>query len=526
MADLGLGFGSSGLGGQLQQILDQEDLLPGDEPSYEVCKALFAYHPLGQKMTELPVALAQTQEREIRVSGPDAVVDAFLDEWKALEATRVIRNAKTQSRIYGLATIGLMSDGTPPDRPVNQKQLYKSKIGFNVWDPLNTSGLIVNQDPNSIQFQKHGDVRVGASVPYHRSRTRTILNEESIYILWTSSAFSYAGRPVFQRPFYPLKSYLNCMLVDEFVARKAGLLIAKMEQPGSIADNVMQVMFGVKRALLKVAHTFGVLSVGTTETIETLNMQNVDGAYGMAHDNIIKNIATGTPMPAKLLTEEAFVLGFGEGTEDSKHIAQYLDGLRIEMDPQYDWMTDIVQYRAWNEEWYASFQKQYPDSYAGKTHTQAFYELRKTFKATWPNLLKESASELAEVDDKRMRAAVAMIQVLAPLIDPYNQALVIEWLVDQVNDKENLFSGTLDLDFDRLRDFIEDQDEQRQELEKATLKGANEAGEEGNPIAKAEHTETPPKPFASTDSVMDVPSLLSLVAAQSQRRGRRLGALR
>jgi hypothetical protein len=525
VADLSLAS-SAGLGGQLRQILDQEDLLPGDEPSYQVCKALFLFHPLGQKMTELPVALAQTQEREVKAPGPDVVAEAFRDEWKALGATRTIRNVKTQSRIYGLASVGLLSEGTPPDRPVNLKALYDTNIAFNVWDPLNTTGVIVDQDPNSMRFQKHGDLRVGNSTVYHRSRTRTVMNEESIYIAWTSSAYAYAGRSVYQRGFFPLKSFLNTMLVDEFVARKAGLLVAKMESPGSIIDSVMQQMFGIKRALLKAAHTFGVLSIGVTEAIETLNMQNVDGAYGMARDNIVKNIATSTPMPAKLLTEEAFVLGFGEGTEDSKHIAQYLDGVRIEMDPIYGWFDEIVQHRAWNAEWYETIQKAYPENYASKTHAQAFYEWRKGFTATWPNLLKEPESELAEVDEIKLRAAINMIQVLAPLVDPESMADVIAWLVDQVNSKEALFTSTLNLDFGRIKDFLIDKDEQAQEM--ATM-GGEEGGEEGGAksIAEQEHVMTPPKPAGLADSA-GVAKVLEWTASNSisSDRRRAISALR
>jgi hypothetical protein len=509
---------TTALGGTIRQILDQEDLLPGDEPSYQICKSLFLAHPFGQKMAELPVSLAQTQERDIKVPGPEDVAERFREQWKEDGATRVIRNLKTQSRIYGLATVGLIVDKVAPDKAVDPKSLYKRRIGFNVWDPLNTAGLIVNQDPNSIEFQKHGDVVVMGK-NYHRSRTRTVMNEESIYLAFTGSAYAYAGRSVYQRPFYPLKSFLETLLVDHFVARKAGLLITKMEQAGSIIDQTMQDMWSVKRWLLKLARNFGVLSMGITESAETLNMQNIDGAYGMARDNIIKNIATGAPMPAKLLTEESFVLGFGEGTEDSKHIAQYLDGLRIEMDPIYGWFDDLIQHRAWNEEWYTTtLQKQYPDSYAGKTYAEAFYEWTDGFEASWPNILKEEPSELVQVAEVKMKAAIAATQVLAPLLDPYNMGLVIEWLTDQFNVSEDLFASTLDLDMDRLEDFLIDQDEQRQE---AAAQGVEDE------LAKREHVENAPKPFAAADSA-EVGKLLSFVAEQAkqQRRARRLGALR
>ena len=55
-------------------------------------------------------------------------------------------------------------------------------------------------------------------------------------------------------------------------------------------------------------------------------------------------------MPAILINQETFAEGFGEGTEDARAIAQWVDGVRIELNPLYKWFDEIVMRRAWNPE--------------------------------------------------------------------------------------------------------------------------------------------------------------------------------
>jgi len=486
---------SSGLGSALTEILMADDIEPGTAPSYQLCKAIYLYHPLGGKMAEAPVSLAQSQEREVVVqTGPKEVAEAFLKEWKDLEASRTISNVATQSRVYALATVAMVIEGKATTDPIELKDLWKEKIAFNVWDPLNTSGLIIDQDPNSPTYQKHGDITCGGR-RYHRSRTLTMMNEESIYIAWTSSAFAYAGRSCYQRGLYPLKSFINSMRTDDLVLRKAGVFIAKMKPPGSIVDRAMQWMYAVKRNLLRQSHIDNVISIGLEESVETLNMQNVQ-VYDLARNNVIKNIATSDNMPAKLLTQEAFVEGFGEGTQDAYAVAQYGERFRSRMAPIYEWFDTITMYRAWNEEFYETIREQYPDKYGDMDYLEAFYLWKNGFQAVWPSLIREPPSEEVNVDDVRLKALIAVIQVFSPLLDPKNIAELINWACDQLGQRESLFGGDGPLlDFDSLEDHIVKQQQDQQNLE------------------KAENAE-PNKPFSGHDSS----SVADLALAMRRRR--------
>lgn len=495
-----LGISSSSIGSTLRGILNADDLQPGDEPSYQICKSVYVGHPLGAKMAETPIRLAQSQERDIEVpdSPEDEIVEAFQKQWAELEASDHILNVATQARIYGVTSVASIEYGNKdPSQPIDLDNFWKEELTFNTFDPLNTAGsLVTSQDPNSPLFQKWGELVVNGTT-YHRSRTCTLLNERSLYIAWTSSAYGYVGRSVYQRPFYPLKSFLWTMITDEMVARKAGLIVARLEQPGSIVDKIWATMAGVKRALLKQARTDNVISVGKDEILETLNMRNVPESMRMAREDIIKNIATAADMPAKMLTQESFVEGFGEGTQDAYAVAQYVDRMRIELNRIYRWFDVICQYRAWNPEFYETIQRRFPNEYGEVEYKTALARWRNSFKATWPSLIKEKPSEAVDVEDVKLKALIAVVQVFEPLLDPDNKARLIQWCNDQFNTNENLFGGAkLMLDFESLADHMTEQADQQKQMQQGPPGGPGGGGAEGEG--------KPPQPFSAQDAARKV----------------------
>jgi len=449
-----LNAGGSQLGTELMSLLIANDIQPGDSPSYQICKTIYLYHPLGAKMVEAPLNIAQSQAREIDVPGhPERVARAFLDEWKRLHTDVLIFNTARTARIYGISSVVVGAVDKPTNAPLTPKELAGEQLFFNVLDPLNTAGsLVLNQNPNSPDFQAATTVVTGGQT-YHRSRVCIIMNEQPIYIAYTSSSFGFVGRSVYQRALFPLKSFINTMIADDMIARKLGLLIAKMEAPSSVIDKMMTGLLGMKRALLQQAQTDNVLGIGKEEDIATLNMMNVDGAGTYSRNDILKNCATAADMPAVLLENETLVQGFGEGREDAKRIAEYADRVREWMQPLYDFFDGIVQQRAWNRDFFASMQQDDPETYGNMRYEAALSKWRAAFTATWPSLLREPESERVKVDDTRLRATIALMQVMVPMLDPTNKATFFSFVEDAINSAEMLFPGKLTLDVEALADF-------------------------------------------------------------------------
>jgi hypothetical protein len=451
---------SGAIGSALLNILTAEAIVPGSQPSYQLCKDLFAFHPLGAKLAEAPINMAQSQEREISVplDGEERIVEAFKREWMALGgahpglahadlqgADALIKSLKAQSRIYGIATL-IMGDRNKPGEagdPIDWEKLHDSAPYFTVLDPLNTAGsLVLDQDPNSPTFQRPTKVRVGA-VTYHPSRTMVVINEMPLFIEWSSSAFGFSGRSVYQRALYPLKTFLQTMITDQWVTLKVGLLVAKQKAPGSIQNNRILQFFGFKRSQLKAGITGNVLSIGTEEDIASLNFQNLEGPAKFARDNCLKNIAMAASMPSKLLEQEEMIGGMAEGTEDAKQIARYIDRTRIEMTPIYAFFDRVVQRRAWTPDFYAGLKKDY-SAYRNMPYLTAFYQWSNAFTAKWPNLLEEPDSEKIKVEDTRFKAVVALLETMAPLLKTEeNRAALAAWGADEINSRRKLFTTPL-----------------------------------------------------------------------------------
>ena len=445
----------SNLGTSLEQLLLADEIVPGATPSYQLCKTIYLFHPLGAKMAETPIKLAQSQQRTISISsGPeDRLRTAFLDERKRLRADFHIYNTMVQARVYGISTMAVGAVGKRTDAPLDPWELSEETVFISTFDPLNTAGsLVLNQNPNDPDFQKVVEISSGGQV-WHRSRTAVAMNEAPIYIAYTSSSFGYVGRSVYQRALFPLKSFIQSMIADDMVSRKVGLIIAKMKAASSVVDALMKRMAGLKRILLREGQTNQVLGITPEEDIESLNLQNLEGPHKLARTNILENIATATPMPAKLVTQETFAEGFGEGEEDAKYVAHYIDGVREGMAPLYDFTDDIAQFRAWNPEFYEQLKEEFPE-YKRVPYKVAFYSWKNGFSASWPSLLTEPESELIKVDDTRFKSVIAMLEVLLPTLDPENQAEATQWAVDNFNERKRLISSPLNLDRKLLEEFL------------------------------------------------------------------------
>ena len=485
----------SNIGSQLMSLLNAEDMAPGAEPSYALAKTIYAWHPVGKKMVDTPLAIAQSQERIISITkGPEErVKEAFLRQWKEDKADRHILNTARLARIYGIGAIVLGAQDQPTDEPLDFSTLADLSIYFNEVDPLNTAGsLVLNQDPNAPDFQKHGDIAVNGQT-YHRSRCVVLMNEDPLYIEYSTSAFGYVGRSVYQRALFPLKSYIQTMITDDMISRKAGLLIAKIKQAGSMVNNLMERLQDFKRKLLNQSSTNHTVSIGAEDSVESLNLNNIDGAGKFARTNILENIALAADMPAKIINNETFAEGFGEGTEDAKNVARYIQTVRNDLGPLYEFFDKVIQHRAWNRDFYATIQAEFPEEYGNRSFEDAFYEWSNSFTAEWPSLLIEPDSKKAEGEKVKLEALIAAVEVLSPTLDPANRARVFQWVQDNLNSNKLLFSSPLSLDFDALVEHGVQMEEQQKQM--AMAGGAEGKGLMGD--TAGEKMPTAPRTFGA-----------------------------
>lgn len=440
---------------ELITLLDSDDIQPGMSAGYQTCKTIYLFHPLGGKMVDRPIKMAMNESRTVHISQTYGIEqrlrDAFEREWKALGADKHIANAARISRIYGVSAIAMLVDNQEPSSAVDYRTLYKHNVTFNTLDPLNTAGSIVlNQDPNAQDFQKVDGIRV-AGKPYHKSRCVVQQNEDPIYLAYNSAAFGFTGRSVYQRALFPLKSFIQTMRTDDMVSVKGGLLVTKIQGPSSVVNNMMQKLSGIKRMMLKRGKTGEVLQIGANDSIESIDLSNLEKPLDSSRNHILENIAAAADMPAIILNSETFAQGFGEGTEDARSVAVYIDNIREWLEPLYDYFIRICQYRAWSIEFFNSLRADFPE--LKNTYSLYFSSWINNFEYRWPSSLKEPESEKVKVDEIRFKAIVSMLEVLLPQVnmDDENRALLIEWAQTNANANESLFPQRLDLDIDSLK---------------------------------------------------------------------------
>ncbi|MDN0096606.1 anti-CBASS protein Acb1 family protein [Yersinia rohdei] len=439
---------------ELSLLLEGDDIQPGMNAGYQICKTIYLYHPLGGKMVDRPIKMAMNEPRTVHVSQTFALEqrlrDAFEREWRSLGADRHISNAARIARIYGTSAIAMLVDNQEPASSLEFRTLYKHNISFNILDPLNTAGSIVlNQDPNAQDFQKVEGIRV-AGKAYHKSRCVVIQNEGPIYLAYNPAAFGFTGRSVYQRALFPLKSFIQTMRTDDMVAVKGGLLVTKIQGPSSVVNNMMQKLSGIKRMLLKRGKTGEVLQIGDKDSIESIDLSNLEKPLDSARNHILANIAAAADMPAIILNSETFTKGFGEGTEDAKAVAVYIDDLREWLDGLYNYFIRICQYRAWSIEFFQTIRADMPE--IKDTYSLYFTKWINNFEYVWPSSLKEPESEKVKVDETRFKAIVSTLEILLPQLtsDPDNRATLIEWACENANANEHLFPQRLNLDYDSL----------------------------------------------------------------------------
>jgi Protein of unknown function (DUF1073) len=474
------------LGTPLTRLMMAEAIEPGSDLGYELAKILYTFHPLGAKMTEKPITLAQSIAREIAVPvrGEPRIVARFVETWDKISkigATAEINNLMTMKRVYGISSLGVGELGKETSTELDLAKIKEStELYFNVLDPLNTAGsLVLDQNPNSPNFLKpKGALSVSGQV-WHASRSLPVMNERPLFIEWTPSAFGFVGRSVYQRALYPMKSYLQAMVTDQMIVQKAGLLVYKAASPGSVIDKIMLGFAALKRTALKAGNTGNVAQIGIDEDLQTLNFTNLEGPYALARTNIIKNIATACGMPASMLLEEALAEGFGEGVEDSNKEIQFLNYIREEMGPAYTFMDRIVQRKAWTAEFKETLHGEYPEI-AKQTYETWLHECIRAFSATWPNLKIEPESEKAKNQDVKFKAVIAALETMLPILDPDNSEVLIAWAADNFNEFESLFTGKINFDPDKLIEHL------KKKSEAALM-----------PPGEGEEEPKEPKPFAA-----------------------------
>jgi hypothetical protein len=433
------------------------DIEPGTSLNYQTCKNIFLYHPLGLRLASGPISEAMSKPRRLFLGtgGPieDRLEKAFVKTWERLRLDEAIHSAGTQTRVYGAAGIIVGIPDVASNAPLSQSMMGSEGLYINVVDPLNVSGsLLLNQDPNSPFYQKPDGVAVQGKV-YHATRTCVLFNEDPVYLAYNPAAFGYSGRSVFQRPLYPLKSYLQTMIANDVVAVKSGVIVAKVKQAVSAAVAAAAAALGLKRADVKLAASGNVLSIGHDDSIESLNLQNLDGPLTVSRRNILEDIAATDDMPAVMLTSDTLSSSMSEGTEDADRILRYVGRIRKWLTPLYSFLDPICMRQAWTPELFAQLKSEFPNTIGGLSYEAFLQHWENRFSWEWQPLREEPESKRQESDKTTAQAIRDFLQVVLPYVDPKTRAALIVNATRNLNDLKHVYKHEIVIDQLDIEDY-------------------------------------------------------------------------
>ncbi|HHT8898677.1 TPA: hypothetical protein ACT5CR_003122 [Burkholderia cenocepacia] len=417
---------------QLYNNLVNEVIEPGTGLSYQLAKQIYLEHPMGQRAVDNVINLAFSQERTI-AGIPEDAKKAFKSAWAAARADTAIKNCARHARIYGLGTLVDLGGGT-----------------FKIYDPLLTAGSLVGNisEPLARDFLTPNDPVV-RDFKFTPQNSVVAFNGEPIYLAYAQSAFGYTGRSVYYNMLPQLAAFLVSMEVDALVLKKSGVLVAKTKPVGAAANRMSMWWQRKKASDVKRSLNGNVLAIEEGEDISTLNMANTADAMTTARNNVISNIATALDAPAVILQNDVLTNGFGEGKEDSKVIAQFVERYRNEIEHIFEFMIPRIQELAWTEEWYASFVMANP-AYASISFQSATNFWRNNFEYTWPNYLVEPDSEKVKREESSFNAYLALYEKLqAGIQNPETRRALAQSLVELTHSDElqTLLPLPIDIEF-------------------------------------------------------------------------------
>ncbi|MBI0083573.1 MULTISPECIES: anti-CBASS protein Acb1 family protein [Commensalibacter] len=465
------GYNNSGLYSKLLDRFDEDtdkaQFFDANYLSYGLCKSIYMYHPLGKRIIDLPIDLSIGQERIISVkheTKSDELIEQFIKVWNGYGFKNIIRRLATMSRLCGISALFLKVDGYNDHEPLPVNTNWADlKITPIVYDAMNIAGSASNnQDLMSENFLKVEDV-LRSGMALAKDRSFILSNGDPLYNEFSTSAFGFTGRSVYQNCIHLLKAWLYVNNADAMVAKKCGLIIAKENDVGT-ATELTSRSLGIKRELLRAGSTNDVLSVGASTTIESLNLQNIDGSLDMARNHILEDIANASDIPTIILGQQRFTQGFGEGSEDTKHVGRFIESIREWERGAYQFIDNFVMRMAWNFDYLKALNKENGDIFKSKNdeeitieqYWQVFYSLKQSFSYSFPSFLTESESQIAEGDQKKLEMIVDVYDRVFPKVEADMQATLTNWLIDSVNNLRSLNKIKLNVDEDDLRQSIVD----------------------------------------------------------------------
>ena len=358
--------------------------------TYQECKSIYRYFPLGKRLASALPNYAMSAERELIFKDmPPELAEEFKKAEKKLNINSLIRQTCIYSRIYGLSALYAVSDNITSSEPLTIRHVWNNGISFNVLDPLNIAGYYVSQNANLVNYQKVENIRIQGGDVCARNRATIIFNDIPLFIQFNPSSFSFTPPSIYQNMTGLIKSWNRCLIALERLATKAASIVVKSNSL-SHASGINYGAIQKNLQLIRNMENDGIAGLDEKGQIEFFQLTGVEEI-----DKICQQINTSLMMalsdtPSALLLDKNLSNGLNDGTEDMKAIVMSVDNFRrLALSPLYDFTDPYVMTYAFNEDFINKMKTMYKSDFSKYGTFELLTIFKQAFSFKWGNLYPE-----------------------------------------------------------------------------------------------------------------------------------------
>lgn len=391
-----------------------------DVLSYNTCKDIYRSSVMGKRVVEALVNFALSAEREISIQkAPPEAVERFNITAKQMKQKEAIKRTIYNARIYGTGALyvalhHIASDKDDFETKPNFNNVSDFEIFFNVLDPQNISGSVVDNNPLSSTFLQLIDIKVDNQI-VPRKRIAVSHAVEPLYLDQRTSLIPYAPPSVFYNMIDLLKDYDASIEALDNLLYKAGAIIYKY--PNQKFSGITLDAVKKSAEILEQKRNGAVISISEKCTVEDFPINNVNGlieSVNKLEDAITKAL---NDTPASLLFDKSLSNGFSEGDKDKETEISIIEAFREnKLAPLYTLTDYYVMLKAFDNDFINEMKDKYND-FKDKTNAQIFYEWVNSFKYEFGNLFPEPESATIENATKKLDNLLKLQQLGANTAD-------------------------------------------------------------------------------------------------------------
>lgn len=368
--------------------------------SYEECRDIYRYWPLGKRVASALPNFAMSAQRKFIVKDAPEEINAKLSEVaNELGIDEIVKKCAVYARIYGLSSIYVAQEKDCKEA-LSYKDIQNKGFTLNVLDPLSMGGSIqIDNDSLSPTFGRPINIHIrGRAV--NPNRVCVVYNDIPLFYKFNPSSFAFSGPSIYQNMTLLIRAWNRGIIALQRLATKASAMVKTTKDAANVTGFSLRAV-QANLEMIRSIENDGIASIRTGDTLEFFQLTGVQEV-----DTIIQQINTGLMMalsdtPSGILLDKNLSVGLNDGSEDMKAILMAVDNFRFHiLKPLYTFVDKYLCYKAFDIDFVKQMIEEYPDLYRGKKVNEVLTEWMQNYSFEWGELYPQSENEKADTQSK------------------------------------------------------------------------------------------------------------------------------